>query len=140
MPKLDLTKVVQMKGAGGEIVALKGPGFSWSKPFALASFYEGGLYPGGLYQPYDLRNTFTDEAGTINATGVDDACRYLADTSGNGHPFVQSNIDAALRVKLNAAGKYVIESDGVDDMMKTVNTVDFSGVSTITLAMGVTTH
>lgn len=136
MPKLDLSSAARIKGAGGEIVGLKGVGFAWSKPFALASFYEGGLYPGGLYQPYDLSNAFTDVAGTINATQVDDPCRYLADTSGNGNHFLQPQIDAAPRVKLNSAGKYVVETDGVDNVM-TCGSVDFSGVSAITIAIGV---
>lgn len=32
MPKLDLYNALQIKAAGGEVLQLKGPGFSWTKP------------------------------------------------------------------------------------------------------------
>ncbi|MDB6455044.1 hypothetical protein [Falsirhodobacter sp. 20TX0035] len=34
MPKLDLTTAKQIKGAAGEVLALKGSGFAWAKPMA----------------------------------------------------------------------------------------------------------
>jgi hypothetical protein len=103
----------------------------------LASLFDSGTYPGGLYQPHDLSNVFTDAAGTTNATTVDDACRYLTDNSGNGHHFVQAAIDEAPRVKTNGAGKFVILTDGIDDGITTTNTVDFSAVDVLTVALGV---
>ena len=35
MPKLDLTSALQIKGVSGEILALKGDGFSWTKPSSV---------------------------------------------------------------------------------------------------------
>ena len=34
MPKLDLVNALQIKGSMGEVLQLKGPGFSWAKPAA----------------------------------------------------------------------------------------------------------
>lgn len=34
MPKLDLTRAARIKGQGGEILQLRGPGFSWARPSA----------------------------------------------------------------------------------------------------------
>ena len=52
MPKLDLTTALQIKGASGELLQLKGQGFSWVKPsatpasvFSLATPHSG---KGGL--------------------------------------------------------------------------------------------
>ena len=39
MPKLDLTTALQIKGASGELLQLKGQGFSWSKPSATSSIF-----------------------------------------------------------------------------------------------------
>ena len=52
LPKLDLTTALQIKGASGELLQLKGQGFSWVKPsaaqasiFSLATPHSG---KGGL--------------------------------------------------------------------------------------------
>lgn len=39
MPKLDLTRAINIKGIDGEIKSLKGPGFSWSKPVVFDPDY-----------------------------------------------------------------------------------------------------
>lgn len=39
MPKLDLSSAVQIKDINGEIVALKGSGFSWTLPVVVAGEY-----------------------------------------------------------------------------------------------------
>jgi hypothetical protein len=46
MPKLDLTALAALKGFGGEIIALKGPGFAWTKPAPL-----GGPQPALSFAP-----------------------------------------------------------------------------------------
>jgi len=43
MPKLDLTRATRIKGVGGEIAALKGPGFNWVKPIAFDPDYQAVL-------------------------------------------------------------------------------------------------
>ena len=37
LPKLDLTTALQIKGASGELLQLKGQGFSWVKPSATSA-------------------------------------------------------------------------------------------------------
>ena len=39
LPRLDLTTALQIKGASGELLQLKGQGFSWSKPSAASSIF-----------------------------------------------------------------------------------------------------
>lgn len=35
MPKLDLTRAARIKGPGGEILRLRGAGFTWTRQLAL---------------------------------------------------------------------------------------------------------
>ena len=39
LPKLDLTTALQIKGASGELLQLKGQGFSWTKPSTATSIF-----------------------------------------------------------------------------------------------------
>lgn len=43
MSKLDLTRLSALKGAGGEIAALKGPGFSWARGVLTPSRFVTGI-------------------------------------------------------------------------------------------------
>lgn len=73
MPKLDLYNALQIKAAGGEVLQLKGPGFSWSKPTALTPFYRSGTI--GIH----LRsNGATPPGGPVTA---------IANEGGAGAPF-----------------------------------------------------
>ena len=38
MPKLDMVNALQIKGSMGEVLQLKGPGFTWAKPVAPAAW------------------------------------------------------------------------------------------------------
>lgn len=82
MPKLDLTRAIQIKGAGGNIAKLKGSGFLWEAPYLaggehpdlIADFErERYLHSGEVQAAFsDLATfarasgaTYTDATGTI---------------------------------------------------------------------------
>lgn len=48
MPKLDLTRALRIKGASGELAALKGSGFSWVRPSSGSTLKPGTLTNPGL--------------------------------------------------------------------------------------------
>lgn len=73
MPKLDLVNALQIKGSMGEVLQLKGPGFSWTKP-ASAPAYTTWAGP-GWFDASDTA-TVTLDAGFVSG--------FLNKRSGGG--------------------------------------------------------
>ena len=63
MPKLDLVNALQIKSATGEVLQLKGPGFSWTKP-SSAPAYTAWAGP-GWFDASDTA-TVTQDAGFVS--------------------------------------------------------------------------
>ena len=59
LPKLDLTTALQIKGASGELLQLKGQGFSWKKPSSATSIFSLTAAPAGKggFNVTDATNT-----------------------------------------------------------------------------------
>ena len=60
MPKLDLTRAVRIKGQGGEIARLRGPGFVWARPVA----------PGWAITPGDGGAMIASSPGFVGAWNI----------------------------------------------------------------------
>ena len=143
MPKLDLRHAIRIKGAGGEIVALKGQGFEWFKPSPLVDAIILALFAsgeqGGYYDPYDLTDEkldwvaanpsftsaqfmaqfpqhtlFQDSAGTIPVTGNMQPVGRVLDKSGRNNHLTQSISSARPLWQLNN-GLKSFWFDGIDD-------------------------
>lgn len=69
MPKLDLTRATRIKGPGGEVMALKGPGFSWESSFAQITGTApvlGALADGDTLSSAVTWGSYSSTAGTIS--------------------------------------------------------------------------
>lgn len=97
MPKLDLTRALRIKGAGGEVAALKGAGFAWARPASGGDWTPADLP--GLVVHIDARSvtgladgelisSVTGASGTaITATSVpSEELVYRSDPLGLGFP------------------------------------------------------
>ena len=117
MPKLDLRNAIRIKGAGGEINALKGHGFSWIKPSGdvdpILAYFQSTGANGAYYTPWDKSTLFQDAAGTIPANETDPIA-YVGDNIGN-KPLFQ-NVSSS-RPILGLDG--LMSMDGVDDWLDT---------------------
>lgn len=78
MPKLDLTRARQIKGPMGDIKALKGPGYAWSRAPLLSDFY--GIGTGQI--PMDLR---LDDPAKLTLSGA--LIRAVSNDGGAGAAF-----------------------------------------------------
>ena len=122
MPKLDLRNAIRIKGAGGEINALKGQGFSWTKPSGdvdpILAYFQSTGADGAYYTPWDKSTLFQDEAGTIPVVNDGDPVGLMLDVSGNNKHFKQAI--SASRPQYRTDGIYHwLEFDGVDDYLTT---------------------
>lgn len=105
MPKLDLVNARQIKGSMGEVLQLKGAGFSWTKPGGLPSdtilswkagsysgptltggmptVVDGALrFPGGLATTYALGQQMSGFYACIRGRNVGAATNYLRQIIG----------------------------------------------------------
>lgn len=82
MPKLDLVNALQIKGSMGEVLQLKGPGFSWTKP-SSAPAYTTWAGP-GWFDASDTA-TVTLDAGFVSG--------FLNKRSGGGDLFRSGTAD-----------------------------------------------
>ena len=118
MPKLDLRNAIRIKGAGGEINALKGHGFSWIKPSGdvdpILAYFQSTGADGAYYTPWDKSTLFQDAAGTIPVVNDGDPVGLMLDISGNGHHAVQS-VSSRRSVYDESTGVGRIIPDRVDD-------------------------
>lgn len=81
MPKLDLVNALQIKSASGEVLQLKGPGFSWKKPTALTPFYRSGTI--GIHLRSDGA---TPAGGPVTAIANEGGAGALFNASVVGNP------------------------------------------------------
>lgn len=87
MPKLDLTKARRIKSASGELAALKGAGFSWTRP-TLTDFY--GVGPGQIAVHY-AADTVTPSGGPARSFQNKGGAGAHFDATVVGDPMVISN-------------------------------------------------
>ena len=116
LPKLDLTTALQIKGASGEFLQLKGQGFSWEKPssWSPVSLFSSGQ-AGGLYLPGSSGSMFKEDTLTTPAV-VGDTLGGLIDFSGNGNHALQS--DSTRRPTIvNNSGKVGLLFDSTNDVL-----------------------
>lgn len=105
MPKLDLVNALQIKGSMGEVLQLKGPGFSWAKPTALTPFYRSGtigihLRSDGATPPGGPVTAITNEGGAgaifnagVVGTAVPLSGNFLQATTTTGYPLTANPAD-----------------------------------------------
>lgn len=95
LPKLDLTTALQIKGASGEFLQMKGQGFSWEKPssslpqtkdiFSLADYtdIDGKQFQSGeTYSRIDGSGLLRTEGGWLKSNGTATYLRGAAVRSG----------------------------------------------------------
>lgn len=123
MPKLDLRNAIRIKGAGGEINALKGQGFSWTKPSGdvdpILAYFQSTGANGAYYTPWDKSTLFQDTAGTIPVVNDGDPVGLMLDASGNGRHLTQTISASRPLYKTDGVYHWIL-FDGVDDHL--VNT------------------
>ena len=112
MPKLDLKKAVRIKSASGEVIALKGPGFSWPSGFQPESLFANGEQ-GAWLEPV-AGQVFTDTAGTIPAA-FDDPIGFIASRAGTISGATQDTADKRPLFKNPGA-----QFDGADDALEVI--------------------
>ena len=131
MPKLDLTTALQIKGASGELLQLKGQGFSWSKPSAASSIFslatphsgKGGLNVTDATDTGIKLNRATTARGWISwAVNWPAKSRIVFDWSTTPSIRVQCGLDDVINISslnhtiLNAVGSgsvdYIIPAGG----------------------------
>lgn len=137
MPKLDLRNAIRIKGAGGEINALKGQGFSWTKPNVdpILAYFQSTGANGAYYTPWDKSTLFQDAAGTIPVVNNGDPVGLMLDASGNAHHL--SETISSRRPQYKTDGTYHwLDFDGVGDRLSTL--LDFSQADVITLSAAFT--
>ena len=128
MPKLDLTRAIRIKGAGGEIAALKTPGFEWVRPVSdpiLAYFQSTGAY-GLYYTPWDKGALYQDAAGTIPVVNSLDPAALMLDISGNAN---HASTDVSTRRPQWIDNH--LKFDGTDDLLEVP--LNLSHTNTITV-------
>lgn len=86
MPKLDLRNAIRIKGAGGEIVSLKGQGFEWVRPVSdpILAYFQSTGADGAYYPVWDKSTLFQDVDGTVPVENHNDPVALSLDISGNG--------------------------------------------------------
>lgn len=73
--------------------------------------------PGWIFNPNKLSSLFQDAAMTLPVTAVDQPVGAMTDLSGNGNHAKQATATARPVLKRDAAGRYFLQSDGVDDFL-----------------------
>lgn len=119
MPKLDLTRALRIKAAGGELAALKGAGFTWPSLTlqVQALFATLGATNGAMYDATASASLWQDTAGTTPAALTDPIGR-MNDLSGFGNHQLQATATAR---PIRAVGG--ASFDGIDDVMAATLTV-----------------
>ncbi|ARJ70076.1 hypothetical protein B0A89_10970 [Paracoccus contaminans] len=87
MPKLDLTRAKRIKGPMGEIRALKGPGYAWTRPLTIPDLY--GVARGQV--PIHL-------AASRATVGADGNVTAVPNAGGAGAMFDAAPADAAVPI------------------------------------------
>lgn len=106
MPKLDLVNALQIKGSMGEVLQLKGPGFTWAKPSSAPAYT---LWAGpGWFDASDTA-TVTEDAGFVSAfankrTGGGDLFRSGSNNRMSLVPNAR-NSRSAIRLARDTAGR-----------------------------------
>ena len=122
MPKLDLKNAIRIKGAGGEINALKGQGFSWTKPSGdvdpILAYFQSTGADGAYYPIWDKSTLFQDVDGTIPVENHNDPVALSLDVSGNG--LHRRQPVSTRRPQYRTDGTYHwLQYDGIDDLLYT---------------------
>lgn len=89
----------------------------------------------GAYFDIAPQFVYQDSAGTT-AASVGDPVGYLTDRSGNGNHATQSVAASRPILRQDAAGRYYLEFDGVDDFLVT-SAIDFTGTDKMFVCAGV---
>lgn len=108
-----------------------------SPPQFLPSSLFGASDQGYWYDNQDLSTMFQDTAGTVPVTAVEQPVGLQLDKSGKGNRRITPGPTTSRPIlRQDANGIYYLDTDGVDDWMRTAATVDFSGSDKITLVQG----
>lgn len=103
----------------------------------LPSSLFGASDQGYWYDNQDLTTMFQDTAGTVPVTAVEQPVGLQLDKSGKGnHRIAPGPTPSRPILRQDANGIYYLDTDGVDDWMRTAATVDFSGSDKVTLIQG----
>ena len=121
-----------MIGIGATL--FKVPTMHGGAAFSPASLFSDGE-EGFWYDPSDLSTLFKDD-GTTPAV-VDDVVGKVLDKSGNGNNLIQAT-STKCPILRQSGSLYYLEFDGIDDNLRTENTIDFSGGDQMTICTGAT--
>lgn len=124
MPKIDFTKALKIKGAGGEFSRVKGQGFAW----AAAGEPEPEFSPASLFLPGDIgwaydtsvRETlFQDRFWSVPVTDFEQPVGSQLSILPSGLPRSAPNDAARAVYRQDGNGFPILAFDGVDDGMST---------------------
>jgi len=99
--------------------------------------------------PSDFSTMFQDTARATPVTAVGQSVRRMLDKSGRGNTFTQANTANAPILRQDASGRYFLLFDGVDDWLRSANTINpgavdkaqvFAGVRKLSTGLGVITE
>lgn len=85
MPKLDLTNAKQIKTGGGEVLQLKGPGFSWAKPITPTTF--------------SFLNTIAGQTGYVINERTENRLVFTRSTAVRSHIMFNWNMPTGTRIR-----------------------------------------
>lgn len=103
-----------------------------SSPIRLFGSGEQGAW----YDPSDLSTLFQLSTDTTPNVTVGDPVGKILDKSGRGNHATQTTLPARPILRQDAAGRYYLEFDGIDDFLFTGN-VNFTGTDKITVCAGI---
>lgn len=133
MPKLDLKRALAVKGQGGNIEALKGPGFTWSG-FSPSVLFAGGA-PGDAWIP-TREWCYTQTSGGIYervTTSGDAVARQIGVVNG----IYSDQLTDTCRPKyIEGDGRSWLLYDGLDDFLVTPP-IDFTATDKMAVFAGV---
>lgn len=120
MPVLDLTRLLRAKGPGGEIAAIKGPGFDWLAMPVAGPNAAGWLFASPLDASAGETVPLRDHTGAV--VGI--IYQGLDDTSTSSDPTIGSDgwdLDGTQRLTIPLTGALGGGRDSTDIMVATTN-------------------
>lgn len=86
--------------------------------------------------PSDWSTLYQDSAGTTPVTAVGQPVGFILDKSGRGNHFIQTTATSRPILQQDANGLFNLQSDGVDDWMRSIAAISFTANDEVTIVTG----